>query len=256
MHNHRSNYNIYFRFLEENLGNRFENVNTDSPVYLELEQHCRSLDQSFHIANGLSIKIIFADKGLGPSIGLPHATDASQLSANSFFYATHPDHKVSFQAGLTKLISLSYLLCHHRENYILYSRIFPLKDLAGRYNQLLFQCYVFKPFPAEERTFALVVTTIINHLYDPKQGIYVYLGNDLTHFRYPDAALLGSTINLSTRQRIILDMLAKAKTSAEISEALFLSKHTIDTHRRNILKKTGYTSTTSLIKDLTDKGII
>ena len=55
---------------------------------------------------------------------------------------------------------------------------------------------------------------------------------------------------------IILDMLAKAKTSAEISEALFLSKHTIDTHRRNILKKTGYTSTTSLIKDLTDKGII
>ncbi|MCA5004769.1 response regulator transcription factor [Sphingobacterium bovistauri] len=43
---------------------------------------------------------------------------------------------------------------------------------------------------------------------------------------------------LTKREREILDLINKGLTSAEIANKLFLSKMTVDTHRRNILYKT------------------
>ncbi len=44
---------------------------------------------------------------------------------------------------------------------------------------------------------------------------------------------------LSTRETEILEMITQGKTSKEIGLELFISKTTVDTHRRNILEKTG-----------------
>jgi DNA-binding NarL/FixJ family response regulator len=53
---------------------------------------------------------------------------------------------------------------------------------------------------------------------------------------------------LSPREMEVIKHLAEGKTSREISEILCLSKNTIDTHRRNILEKTGLKSTNELIR--------
>jgi DNA-binding NarL/FixJ family response regulator len=75
--------------------------------------------------------------------------------------------------------------------------------------------------------------------------------------RYESARLLRSYPNsdskihfdqLSEREKEILPYLAEGKTSQEIAEILHLSKNTIDTHRRNILEKTGLKSTNELIR--------
>lgn len=42
---------------------------------------------------------------------------------------------------------------------------------------------------------------------------------------------------LTKRERQILKLLAEGKTSQEIAAVLFVSPHTIDTHRRNLLQK-------------------
>lgn len=44
--------------------------------------------------------------------------------------------------------------------------------------------------------------------------------------------------DLSEREYEIMQLVEHGKTSKEIGEILFISKHTVDTHRRNILKKT------------------
>lgn len=46
-------------------------------------------------------------------------------------------------------------------------------------------------------------------------------------------------LSLSQRQIEISRLVLEGKTSTEIAERLFLSKHTVDTHRRNILRITG-----------------
>lgn len=55
------------------------------------------------------------------------------------------------------------------------------------------------------------------------------------------------TDTLSPRELEILELLAKGKTSKEIAENLFISKTTVDTHRRNLLEKTGCRSTSELL---------
>ncbi len=57
---------------------------------------------------------------------------------------------------------------------------------------------------------------------------------------------LGKT-PLSNRELEVLDMVLEGKTSSQISKELFVSKSTIDTHRKNILRKTGASSMLELI---------
>lgn len=51
---------------------------------------------------------------------------------------------------------------------------------------------------------------------------------------------------LTDREIEIVRLLLEGKTSKEIGEKLFISKHTVDTHRRNVLEKTGTKSTSEL----------
>lgn len=51
----------------------------------------------------------------------------------------------------------------------------------------------------------------------------------------------GSTPLLSYRETEIIQLIAEGKANKEIAEKLFLSVHTIKTHRKNIIKKLGFT---------------
>lgn len=47
---------------------------------------------------------------------------------------------------------------------------------------------------------------------------------------------------LSPREEEIVDLVTKGKNNQAIAEVLYLSKSTVETHRKNILRKTGFTS--------------
>ncbi|WP_235941979.1 response regulator transcription factor [Pontibacter fetidus] len=53
---------------------------------------------------------------------------------------------------------------------------------------------------------------------------------------------------LSKREIEVLTLIAEGFTNAEIADKLFTSKRTIETHRQNILEKTGAKNTANLIK--------
>lgn len=53
---------------------------------------------------------------------------------------------------------------------------------------------------------------------------------------------------ITRRQLQIAKRIFEGKNSHEIAEDLFLSKHTVDTHRRTILRKTGCKNTTELFR--------
>ncbi|MBB6610912.1 response regulator transcription factor [Pontibacter sp. Tf4] len=53
---------------------------------------------------------------------------------------------------------------------------------------------------------------------------------------------------LSKREIEVLSLIAEGYTNAEIADKLFTSKRTIETHRQNILEKTGAKNTANLIK--------
>lgn len=55
-------------------------------------------------------------------------------------------------------------------------------------------------------------------------------------------------ILLSKREIEIVRLIGEGKTSTEISEILFIGKSTVDTHRKNILKKLNLHGKTDLMR--------
>ncbi|MCX6235014.1 MAG: response regulator transcription factor [Bacteroidetes bacterium] len=62
-------------------------------------------------------------------------------------------------------------------------------------------------------------------------------------------------VHLSEREKEILRLLVQCKTSRQIAEELFISKNTVDTHRRNLLEKTGLKNTHELILWAIENGM-
>jgi two-component system nitrate/nitrite response regulator NarL len=71
---------------------------------------------------------------------------------------------------------------------------------------------------------------------------------------YPEQA--AKEIALSQREIEVIELIAKEYTNARIAEALFISERTVETHRKNIFRKTETKSVLGLLKYCVDKRII
>jgi two-component system nitrate/nitrite response regulator NarL len=76
----------------------------------------------------------------------------------------------------------------------------------------------------------------------------IYLSSDINkilidNLQNPDDGKL-----LSDREREIVKLIAKEYSNKQIAEKLFISERTVETHRKNIFKKTGTNSLVGLIK--------
>jgi len=62
--------------------------------------------------------------------------------------------------------------------------------------------------------------------------------------------------NLTDRELEILSLIIRENTSREIAKKLSISKQTVDTHRINIMQKTGSKSLVGLIKYALQSGMV
>ena len=54
-------------------------------------------------------------------------------------------------------------------------------------------------------------------------------------------------LNISERESEIIQLIAKGHTNKQIADQLFLSSHTITTHRKNIMAKLGVNNTAGIV---------
>lgn len=63
-------------------------------------------------------------------------------------------------------------------------------------------------------------------------------------------------IDLTEREREILDLISNGMTTSEISELLFISKHTVESHRKNLFLKLGVKNVAEMIRKGFQMGVI
>jgi DNA-binding NarL/FixJ family response regulator len=63
-------------------------------------------------------------------------------------------------------------------------------------------------------------------------------------------------VELTPREIEILKLVCQEMNSQEIAEKLYISVHTAETHRRNLLSKTGCRNSVGLVKFAMDKGLV
>lgn len=75
-----------------------------------------------------------------------------------------------------------------------------------------------------------------------------YVSPEITRLVLSDLSNEQPAELLSEREREILNLIAKENSNKQIAEKLFISERTVETHRKNIFRKTNTTSLVGLIK--------
>jgi DNA-binding CsgD family transcriptional regulator len=198
------------------------------------------------------MKIHFTSKGSKALLGI--ASD--ELSFYHFMEATHPFDIQRLNLGRAKIVKIAQDLFIAEKGYTILSTNYKYRIPSGKYSDFLVQCYLFYTAIPYKTVFFLKIHTNIDWYKRIKNGYHYYIGTDLSCFRYPDNDLLRKGNIFSAREFEILKLIASGLGSEEIAGKLFLSVHTVNTHRRNVLLKSGKTHISDLIYDLRDRGVL
>jgi DNA-binding CsgD family transcriptional regulator len=182
--------------------------------------------------------------------------EPDELTSYHIKEATHPGDLVRHGLALAQLFKITHELAVAKKGEMLISSDFRYRNTTGNYSNRLIQAYLFYSAAPVEAVYLLDVHTDIEWFKKMKHGYHYYLGNDIKFFRYPDEALLMHGPVFSDREFEIIKLIHSGLNSKQIGEKLFLSKYTIDTHRRNILEKTGKNHISELIYDLHERGLL
>jgi DNA-binding CsgD family transcriptional regulator len=170
--------------------------------------------------------------------------------------ATHPDDIQRLNLGRARLIKIAQDLFIAEKGYSILSTNYKIRNTSGGFTDFLIQGYLIYTTIPYKTVFFLKIHTNIDWHKKIKHGYHYYPGSDLSYFRYPDDELLQKGNIFSHREFEIIRMIESGLSSEEIAEKLFLSVHTVNTHRRNILEKSGKESISELIYELMQRGVL
>lgn len=245
-------YTLFLKFVETYSPVGFKGINPDDPVLIELEEMMENNNQFFFVGDLIRMEILFTSKRSVQIIGV----GPDEVSFYHFLEATHPDDINRHGLSRLQLFKMAHELFVSKKGNMLLSTNLKIRNPKGEYTNLLFQCYLFYCVIPHNTVFIIEILTDIDWFKKIRHGYHYYIGNDLSYFKYPDEELLMKGNIFSDREFEIIKMIHMGFTNKQISEKLFLSMHTVITHRRNILEKTNKTHISDIIYDLEEHGLL
>lgn len=247
-----TSYDLFYKFIETFSPKGFRDIHDEDGLLVDLEKKLALNEQSFIIADILQLKVLYASKGNRDLTGIA----PEQTNPYHFMSQILPDDLNRRSLALSKLVKMSNVLYKAETGNFLLSTSLKHKISTDNYANFLVQCLLFYRSVPYKTVYLMVIRTNIERFNKIKYGHHFYSGNDLSYFRFPDAGLLSLGHAFTNREFEIIQVIASGLSSKEISEKLFISENTVNTHRRNILKKTQKSNISDLILKLMDQGII
>lgn len=230
-------------------------IKLEVEIYKKLINIFQVGDYYYLIFNPPEMKVEYVSPLLTEVLGY----DNDQFTLDALMRAIHPEdlpYFMDFEATVaeffTQLPPEKVMKYKSRYDY-------RMRKTNGDYIRVLQQIVTIQSDSegAVLRTF--VVHTDITHLKKDTRMILSFIGLDGEPSYIdvqPKRKFTPSREVLTHREKEILRLLAAQKTSREIAEQLFISKETVNTHRKNMLKKTGMRTTLSLVTLALEKGWI
>jgi DNA-binding CsgD family transcriptional regulator len=243
---------LYFRFINTYLPAGFQGINRQDPLLLELEEMTENNNQFFFIADVINLKILFTSKRSAQLIG----TAPDNVTPETLFKIRHPYDKEKHIVLRGKILKTAHELYNSGKGEIFYSSCTRNLNHENKYVPLLSQAYFFYTEIPHKTVYILVVFTQVDGCSKIVCSHHHYFGNDASYFRYPDERLMKTGNIFSYRELDIIQLLAKGLNTKQISDKLFISPFTVNTHRSNILQKSGKASVQELLLWLTEIGRI
>lgn len=246
------NYSIFFDFIESYLPTGFLNINPDDPIMQQLEQIMEENDQFITVADLGQIKFLHVSEGIRKMIGV----EPGELNPGHFVEVTHPDdlNRLGLLRAQTFVVEKEVL--ETQKGSALVSFTIRLRNTDGVFRNHLCQAYFFYSPGPHKAVYLIQVISNVDWFKWKKNEYHHYKGKDLSLFKYPDEHLLKISPGLSDREFEIIRLIEKGLSSKQIADKLFLSVYTVNTHRSNILEKSGKASVPDLIYELKEQGLM
>lgn len=244
-------YKLYLKFIDKYLPVGFKGIQSNDTLMQKIFELEKKNKQYFYFADMLQMKILYTSPSIKQTLGI----EPSEYDPGIQFRGTHPDDQPRHSISRARMIQLcNDLYIKGGDEHAVMSTSMRYLHAGGHYINFIVQGYVFTAKEPLSTTYTLFINTDINWFGPIKHGYNYYFGADKSFLRYPDKALILTGCIFTDREFEILQLLKNGLSSEEIGRQIFISTHTVDTHRRNILKKTGKHNTSELIIDLQDKG--
>ena len=171
----------------------------------------------------------------------------------------------------SKVISDFYTSFLEKENVSIYKNMFTyrMKDANGQTRMMLYQAFPLSVLENGTPEHVFCTQTDVSHLkmtntsnvsFIHMDGGKCYFNVNISKGKFDPAACDDSNNNFSEnmtdREKEIVNRLSRGLNAEQIAKELNLSPHTIKTHRKNVLKKSGCTNTTELVAKCLINGII
>jgi DNA-binding CsgD family transcriptional regulator len=219
---------------------------------LKLEELMEENDQYFQVFDLGQMKFLFTSKRIFQMVGVT----PEEINPGHYTQMVHPDDEEKLGQGRSLVFKMEKEIFQAQKGSVLASYNIRMLNPAGIYNNLFVQDYIFySPIPYKA-VFMIQVVTNISRYKMKKNSSHHYIGNDLFLFKFPDETLLKITHAFSDRELEIIKLIESGLSSKEIADKLFLSVHTVNTHRSNILGKSGKSHISDLIYELKEKGVL
>jgi hypothetical protein len=245
-------YSIFFDFIESYLPSGFLKINPGDPIMLKLEEVMDQNDQYFQVFDLGQMKFLFTSKNIFRMIGVT----AEEINPGHYTHLIHPDDEERLCQARSRVYKMEKEIFKAQKGSSLTSYNLRIRNATGNYSNLFVQDYMFySPIPYKV-VFLLQVITNIDWYKMKKDRFHHYAGKDLSLFKFPDQKLLEIGPDLSYREFEIIRMIEAGLSSKEIADKLFLSIHTVNTHRSNILEKSGKSQISDLIYKFKETGLL
>ncbi|MDT0651562.1 response regulator transcription factor [Autumnicola edwardsiae] len=169
----------------------------------------------------------------------------------------------------SRVISDFYTSFLNEEDVLKYKNIFSyrIKDAGGKERSMLYQAFPLSILENGTPEHVFCLQTDISHLKVTGTNTVSFIHMDEGKCYYnievskgkfdPENFAVGDLSDLLTqREKEVVIRFSRGLNAEQIAEELNLSHHTIKTHRRNILQKSGCRNTTELVAKCLTNGVI
>lgn len=217
---------------------------------IELDMYLPYSSTFFCITNTQDLKFEYISKNMVACIGL----DEEILKAEGmryFWSRMHPDDLQSWLSALNELMNFTLdKIAIDKRNRMSYTWNYRLKNGSGKYVNIVQNTTPLEFDSQNKPIIGLAHYTVLHpDIKMPISATAKLLNKnneyETKYFNNFSQKLL--TNGISNRERDIIRLLVLNYSSKEIAERLNISSNTVDTHRRNILKKLNISSTGELI---------
>lgn len=202
-------------------------------------------------------RYLFVEKRI-EQILLFKASEITESDENFLLNRMHPDDVPQHEEAMKRWQSYMHKLPVHERSHYSTSFDYRISKGNGQYVRLLQQLVYMEMDEHGEPIISLEKCTNISHWQKGNEMVLSLIGpspqKNLIY--YPSDRLMAKTdVPFTATEIKILRLISQGKTSRQTGEQLNISHNTVNTHRRNMRRKMGVGSTTSLIRIAREMGL-